>query len=526
MNKFYKSVSLLCLVTLLGCAVPGTRVRPDALQQPRTYSTHIPQSEKTAFSDALKFPVASHKGKSGVRILETGNQSLNARLALIRLADKSIDLQYYAVASDKSSNLLTEALIRAAQRGVRVRFLVDGFTSGKMEEFFLALDGMKNIEIRVFNPISTADESLLAKTIGLFADMPQNNKRMHNKALIADNQLAIMGGRNLSDEYFEADSDVDFKDIDILTAGPVTDELSTSFDKYWNDSNSFPISTVFHPSQTREFVSNLRQKLHDNWNKESNDPAHQKVLTTALPEFLDQSHLKLIWADAKLAADDPRKIERPENPSQSKPLNEILKLIQNAHHEFIIISAYFVPEDAGVKWLSELEAKGIHVRVLTNSLASTDVVAVHSGYAPYRPALLQNGIELYELMPVDQKKAKQRLFARSAPPRAGLHSKAYVIDGHDTIIGSFNLDPRSVELNTEMALVVHSDEIAAQMQNLFARETDPKYSYQLTVDKDNKVTWHGIEKNIPMKYETEPHGGLWRGFQNKLISLLPVEDDL
>ncbi len=519
--------SLLLVILIVGCATGASRARPDATEYPRSSSVAISQAEPTALGFHLKEAVAQNTGQSGFHIYDRGSQSLIARLALVRLAEKTVDLQYYAIAADATSNLMMEALIRAAQRGVRVRLLVDSFTVGSMKEALLAFDGISNIEIRVFNPMMTIDQSPWAKVQTIFTDLGHANKRMHNKVLIADNQMAIMGGRNLSDEYFDADQDFEFKDIDVLTAGPITGELSKSFDEYWNDRNAFPVHAVYEAEHNQIKTHELRAKLKQNWDKQVQDPKQRRQLAASLPEILNDADLSLVWAKAELAADDPLKIVRPTSINESEPLKEILSLLNSAKKEFVIISAYFVPTDEGVQWLGGLEDRGIDVRVLTNSLASTDVVAVHSGYAPYRTALLKEGIDLYEFMPVGQKKSRQRLLGRSQPPRAGLHSKAYIIDNQYAIIGSFNLDPRSVQLNTEMAIVIHSKELSSQLHKMFERSIQPDVSYQLMLDKSGKdLRWQGIEKGKKIRYSREPHAGVWRNIQNFLVTLLPVEDQL
>ncbi|PZP57262.1 MAG: phospholipase [Micavibrio aeruginosavorus] len=522
-----KSVTSLLLVMLIVGCTSISRARPDATQYPRTPSTAILQTTQTALGSHLKEAVSKNPGQSGFHIYDRGSQSLIARLALVRLAEKSVDLQYYAIAGDATSNLMMEALIRAAQRGVRVRLLVDSFTVSDMKEALLAFDGIENIQIRVFNPLMTKDQSPWAKVQTVFTDLGHANKRMHNKVLIADNQMAIMGGRNLSDEYFDADQDFEFKDIDLLTAGPITNDLSKSFDEYWNDRNSFPVSAVYETEHNEGKTSELRSKLKENWDRQAKDPKQRRQLASSLPEILSDPDLSLIWAKAELAADDPLKVVRPTSSNESEPLKEILSLLNGATKEFAIISAYFVPTEQGVEWLGGLEDRGVDVRVLTNSLASTDVVAVHSGYAPYRIDLLRRGVDLHEFIPVGQKKSRQRLLGRSQPPRAGLHSKAYIIDKEHAIIGSFNLDPRSVQLNTEMAVVIHNKEISQQLHTMFEKSIQPDVSYQLMLDKSgDELRWQGIEKGQKLRYSHEPHAGVWRNIQNFLVTLLPVEDQL
>jgi putative cardiolipin synthase len=390
-----------------------------------------------------------------------------------------------------------------------------------MKDSLIVLENVPNIEVRVFNPMATRDQSLLSRVQGWFSDIDYVNKRMHNKAFIADNQIALVGGRNVSDAYFEADEDLDFKDLDILTAGPITAEISQSFDAYWNNKNAFPIQMVHEPERDIAARQRYIRILDADWQNEFKNPRRQLQLAAPLRDVIRNPDLALTWAVADLAVDDPSKVDTPREENESDPLNKMLALLRHAQKEFVIISAYFVPMGDGVRWLSGLEQKGIDVRVLTNSLASTDVVAVHSGYEPYRKEMLRNGIELYELMPMDGKKSEQRLIGRAQPPRAGLHSKVYVIDGQYTVIGSFNLDPRSVELNTEMAVIIQSPEIAARMKALFERTIAPDSSYRLALTKDNQLVWNGIEKGRKLHHKTEPHAGFWRNLQNQISTLIP-----
>lgn len=513
------------LLSCAGCAGVASRARPDAVEYTRKSSVAIPQSEQTALGSALAEDISKNPGKSGFRIFEKGGQSLMVRLALIRLAERSIDMQYYGIGNDTSSHLMMKALLLAAERGVRVRVLIDSFTIAQMKESLIVMESVPNIEVRVFNPMTTRDQPFFSRLKGMFTDIHFVNKRMHNKAFIADNQLALVGGRNVSDAYFEADDALDFKDIDVLTAGPMTAAISESFDAYWNDKNAFPIGAVYSKKSDPQERIRLVALLDSDWAAGLKDARRQLQLVAPLRDVLQNPDMALTWAHADLAVDDPSKIETPREENESDPLNKMMALLRGAKSEFLIISAYFVPMDSGVKWLAGLREKGMAVKVLTNSLASTDVVAVHSGYEPYRKDLLKSGIELYEQMPADGRRSAQRLIGRSQPPRAGLHSKVYVIDARYTLIGSFNLDPRSVELNTEMAVIIDSPEIAARMKRMFDRSISPESSYRLALTADQDIVWNCIENGRKIHYKSEPRAGFWRTIQNKVSHVIP-EDQL
>ena len=501
-------------------------MRSSARDYPRVPSYAISQDEKTSLKDALAGAAAENNGLSGFRVFEKGSESLMARLALVRLAEKSVDLQYYGIGSDVSSKLMMESIIQAAGRGVRVRLLIDAITVKEMEDVLLGVNGVENLEVRIFNPMQTEDQPLPSKLIGMVTDLPKANRRMHNKAMIADNQMAILGGRNLSDQYFEADTDYNFRDIDVLAAGPIVPDISQSFDQYWNGTDTFPVAAVFEPDVKDQKIVEIRHDLRKVWDSEIRKPERRMQLIASIKEVMAAPEFKMEWAKAELAADHPSKIRKEQSYTESQPLDHLLSLLDNAQHEFIAISPYFVPTDKGVEWLGNFEAQGVEVKVLTNSLASNDVVATHSGYAPYRKPLLQKGVQLYELMAVNGERAEQRLTGSSQPPRAGLHSKLYIVDGAHVLIGSFNLDPRSVNINTEVALVIHSPQIAAQMKRFFERAIAPNVSYQLSLDGKGDIVWRGIEKGRPMIYKGEPHGGFWRKLQSRVVGVLPIEDQL
>jgi putative cardiolipin synthase len=521
---FLKRGSFALLLLLSGCNTQNV-MRPEATSYPRTPSHAVSQNMPTALGHVIHPAVVRNPGQSGFRVLETGTESLALRLAMVRSAEKTIDLQYYGISDDVTSNLLLDAILHAAARGVRVRFLLDDISLRRVSQSLAVLDDNKNIEIRVFNPLSTRHESIPSSLAGLITDSGHAMRRMHNKAMIADNQIAIMGGRNLGDEYFDSDPEVDFKDLDILTAGPITAKISASFDQYWNDKNSFPLAALQNPVKDPDRIQQIKHNMRDKWDQALETATGKQQLNAQLTDRLRQSSFKLIWARAELAADAPFKIDQNKQNATSEPLLSMGELLDKADHEFLLTSPYFVPQDDGVAYLSALVKRGIHVRVLTNSLASTDVVLAHTGYQPYRETLVKNGIDLYELKPANGQRPKQRLLAMSEPAHAALHTKVYVVDGRDVMIGSFNFDPRSIDLNTEIALVIHSPEIAARITRLFAESSKPENSYHLVI-KDQKLNWMTTEKGSDTLYTSDPKAGFWRRIQAVLMGFLPVENEL
>ena len=524
---------IVVALMMTGCTGDGLQSRPHANEYKRASSFAIAQSVRTSIGDALAPSIKSHSQKSGFHLLTKGSDSLDMRLAMIRAAEKTLDMQYYAIHDDVTANLLLEALLRAAERGVRIRFLLDNITFDEVAPSLSALDSVRNIEIRVFNPMTTSDQYFPSRITGLFTDLNKATKRMHNKVIITDNQLAVTGGRNLGDEYFDAAADVNFKDLDILAAGPIVSKMSHSFDLYWNSKEAFPVATL-RPAETNpEKLAKIKKQLKENWEKQLKTADGKKLLESSLPSRLKDAEIALIWATSELAADDPGKIDKSEEETVSKPMRWMSYLANKGKKEFIAVSPYFVPQQEGVDWLAALVKRGMSVKILTNSLASTDVVAVHTGYSRYRKDVIDSGVELYEMKPISGRRPPQRLFGASAPAQASLHSKVYIVDRKDIVIGSFNFDPRSVDLNTEITLVIHSPALAAQLLKLINDTMLPDNSYRVLTEARNvnnkqveSLVWVTRDKGKEVRYSNDPKAGIWRNIQLFVTSLLPIEDQL
>lgn len=513
-----------------GCATP----LPSPIAAPVSHA--FAPDQRTPLSHAIAADVAAHPGQSGFHLLSSGTEALIMRIALVEAARRSIDLQYYSARNDATGQLLLEALRRAAARGVRVRLLVDDLNLKHPDPTLSALATEPNFLVRVFNPVGPGTLGSLGRLVNLAARFDHLTRRMHNKAIIADNTFAIVGGRNLGDEYFDADPTVNFRDLDVLAAGPIVPRISSSFDRYWNSSESYPIATLEPPPQPAA-TARICAALHAHWQQMIHEHPALEPRQVALDRQLARGAVTLIWANAEFDADSPSKIDDTGNTPDSRPGARLLQLVQGAQHEFLAISPYFVPRRKGVELLSRLVARGVHVSVLTNSLASTDVVPVHAGYAPYRIPLLEAGVQLYEFKPV---RGKRRTLLGGAS-RASLHAKAYVIDRRDVIIGSFNLDPRSVWLNTELVLVIHSPQIAGRLAQMFDRAISPKSSYHVVlanvppISEDParsghapgpRLAWLTEEDGQPHRYDVDPDAGLWRNAVTGFFGLLPYEGQL
>ena len=524
---------LLCCATafLTACAT-----RPPATAFDRQVTHALPATENTPLHTALAPLEAAHPDQSGFRVLASGTDALQMRIALARAATKTLDMQYYIANEDTTGKLLLGAALYAADHGVRVRMLVDDLNFKDIDQVMAGLNSHDNIEIRVFNPFGSAQQGVFERTTNVFTQLGHFTRRMHNKAMIADNQIAIVGGRNLGDEYFSASETLQFRDLDVLAAGPITADVSASFDDYWNSSIAYPLRVLNKQKFDAKELDKTRDDLRQHWRTNA-DPYNAKPLNaTPLATQIANDQLGLTWAPAEFKADLPEKIVHPSPDYVSPPMQRLGELMRDAQKDFLIISPYFVPHDSGVKAAGELTHRGVRIAVLTNSLAATDAVAVQAGYSPFRVPLLKQGVELYEFKPQQD---TPRAGVAGSRSRASLHAKTYVIDRKILVIGSMNLDPRSANLNTELALVIHSPVLAEQVAGIFERATAPEESYRVTLADDaqlaylrsigaplSPLVWTDVEDGKRRTYIFDPQAGLYRNALTGLFSLLPVNAEL
>jgi putative cardiolipin synthase len=378
----------------------------------------------------------------------------------------------------------------AADRGVRVRVLVDDLNTAGEDRRFMHLGARANVDVRVFNPFPGGRSATWTRLLASVNDIPRINHRMHNKLFVADNALAITGGRNIGDQYFTRDQHNNFIDLDVVAAGAIVPELSASFDAFWNSKYAYPIASVASPVSAEPASPPLPDSgtaTNVNW----------------LERELDSGNVLLTWVPATVLADRPAKIASDTSPDEEVTIaNDLATLMRSAKQELIVISPYFVPGKDGVAMMRELVNQGVHIRILTNSLASTDSPLVHNGYSRYRVELLRLGVELSEVRPkLGQKRARFHPFRGS---NASLHAKALVIDQKTVFIGSMNMDARSARTNSELGLVMRSAEIARQVTNLLD-DISADGSYKLTlVDHSNQIEWSSGEPGSEKTWYTDP----------------------
>lgn len=471
-----------------------------------------PADAETPIDRALLPLLTAHPDFNGVVLLADGARAFAARALTARSAGRSLDLQYYYWRKDTAGRLLMREIVAAADRGVRVRLLIDDINARGNDSIYLSLDAHPKIEVRLFNPSRNRSNGI-RRGLELALRAFRVTRRMHNKAWIADGRLAIIGGRNIGNAYFNAAKASNFHDLDLLVAGEAVSQAETIFDRFWNSPTAVPIASLSRPIARR--LPNLPI---------ARDRANVQALlrlvetldaTTALAELLAE----LRWiSQVQILSDPPEKAVAAGE--QGWLARRLYRAIAEAQSELQITSPYFIPGERGLRALSALVARGAEVTVLTNSLAATDVVAVHGAYAGYRKRLLQHGVKLFELRP-ELGPAGVSLFGSKG---ASLHTKAFTVDRHTGFIGSFNFDPRSASLNTEMGVVVVDDGLVAEMREIFAQETAPHCAFRLGLDR-GRVCWD--EGSRPDgRLVREPVAGIGRRLTAALIRLLPIESQL
>jgi putative cardiolipin synthase len=505
------------LINASGCAtLPANTNRSESFAYTDTQNTYLGQAGDREKSD--------NPDKSGFILLGNGLDAFVARAVLAHTAQRSIDAQYYLFHNDLTGKLFMDQLVKAADRGVRVRLLVDDMGLEGRDRGAMALDLHPKIKVRIFNPFSRK----AGRTLQFVTGFGTKTRRMHNKSFTVDNQVTILGGRNIGDEYFDAQPDLAFADLDVLAMGPVVNQVSASFDRYWNHELAYPALTLMNKPPTPEEVTQKRQKLNEFIALQKDSPYLQALKNSNLAKKLKANQETYHWGDAAVISDAPEKITQDRSKTQLHMAPQLVPYLEAIDKELIIFSPYFVPGNQGVAFLTGLAARGIRVRILTNSLASTDVGIVHAGYAKYRKALLRGGVEIHEMnkkLTREQRHDKKGVMGSS---KASLHAKSFIFDRSRVFIGSLNLDPRSVIENTEIGVVFTSNEIAAGMADWFDQNID-KIAFQLELSKGpgkEKILWHGLENGKPKTFTVEPHTGFWRRFGIGLMGILPIESQL
>ncbi|OTG80042.1 phospholipase D family protein [Acinetobacter sp. ANC 4648] len=517
-----KTAILLSTCLVFGLSACSTLPKQDIIKPQFAYDIDTDDTHLAQIIAPLK---KQNPDLTGYHILYDPLEAIAARIHLIDTAEKTLDLQYYIWDNDKIGALALYKIIQAADRGVKVRLLIDDNNAKSMEAVYLALDQHPNIEVKLFNPYRFRR----IRPIDMVLDLKRINRRMHNKTFTADNQVALIGGRNMSNQYYNLSDNYQFSDVDVMLVGQAVDDITHSFDEYWNHSYAYSVRKIVNAQQYNLRYESLKEQLTQHY--EEITVQNYLDLSNRSNDFdnwLNQ-HIQLDWVKAEVIKDAPDKVKA--KAKKEEHLNfQMVKHLEIPDHSVDIISAYFVPQKKGEEKLSELAKDGVQVRVLTNSFKANDVSLVHAFYAKYRVDLLKNGVELYEFLPalpdVDNesnrelsKKAKVSLKGLS---RSSLHAKLMAIDEKQVFIGSFNFDPRSANLNTEIGVIINSPPLANYVHKTLDANLK-KYAYKLVLNPDQKITWQHQTPNGIVTLTKEPKMKWWQKAGVKFISWLPIE---
>ena len=516
------AISCIFILITQGCStLPKTG--PEVILHSRSIDT-----SQTTLAQIISPLRDENPGLTGYFILDDPLDAISARLRLIDHAQKTLDLQYYIWNNDKIGALALHAIIQAADRGVKVRLLIDDNNAKPMEDVLLALSKHPNIHVKLFNPYKFRK----FRGIDMVLDLKRINRRMHNKTFIADNQIALIGGRNITNQYYNVSDNYQFSDVDVILVGTAVNDIVESFDDFWNDSYAYSIENIVKTKPDQLTYNNLKQQLNAHY--QLSNVQNYLNLAAYSHSFDNWLHhnIQLDWVKAKIVKDSPSKI-RDQSAQSQYVSSQLAESLDKPAENVDLVSAYFVPEKEGASLLSNMAKDGIQVRVLTNSFKATDVSVVHAFYQNYRKNLLENGVQVYEYLPAISpedlkksryfndlvKKAKVKLKGLS---RSSLHAKLMAIDQRQVFIGSYNYDPRSARLNTEIGVILDSPPLAKAVHSTMDKQLN-HFAYKLVLDANNNINWHKqTDKGIEI-YTKEPGMKWWQRMGLKMLSWLPIE---
>jgi cardiolipin synthase C len=501
----------LLLALLQGCALPPL--------SDRTQSTALgPElAKQTRLGKALTARLAQNKGKAGIYPVQDPKLAFASRVALARTAERTIDIQSYLWHNDTTGTLMLNELFAAAERGVRVRLLLDDNGITGLDNQLNRLDRHPNIEVRLFNPFVIRNP----KWLGYFTDFSRVNRRMHNKSFTVDNMVTISGGRNIGDEYFGASHAELFTDLDVLCVGAVVDAVSRDFDAYWTSDSTYPASKILLPTEPLVLDQLDSEKLTPEQEERAAVYTTQLKESVFVQDFLS-GKLPLQWTQVRMVSDDPAK-GLDEASREDYLVSELRDFIAEPKFSLSVVSPYFVPTEKGVAFFSRLAKAGVNVQILTNSLEATDVAAVHSGYAKTRVELLKAGVKLFELKSsAGAQKTGARRNVMLGTSGSSLHTKTFSVDSSRVFVGSFNFDPRSVNLNTEMGFLIQSTTLATQIDLAF--QALPTMAYEVRLGENDALLWIERQGGKEIVHNLEPKATVWRKAVVFFYSLLPIND--
>jgi len=507
-------IAAATLVFVTGCASID-------YDYPRTESYFLPDTADTTLSREISPTVAKMPAdQSGFYPMGDGVDALAARLLMAYRAEKSIDVQYYLIKNDLVGRAFILALLEAADRGVRVRLLLDDMFTKGYDVGLAALHSHPNFKIRIFNPFRRGSAG---RSLGAMTEFGRINRRMHNKSFTIDNQITIIGGRNIADEYFGAREDAKFGDLDVVAIGPVVQEVSNMFDTYWNHQAALPA-----PAFVKELddpaveLDALRTRLKQS-RDEIRGSKYAEAVSSKVLAYVDSDETLYEWAPYQLVVDSPDKGIKSKAKEADSITTPLIESLRSAEKELIILSPYFVPMKAGIQALTEIQKSGVDITIITNSLAANNQFTVHGGYAPSRKPLLKAGVKIYEVRPDAEIAGTE--FVNAGGAKATLHTKAFVVDDKETFIGSFNFDPRSANINTELGVIIRDPEMA-QLFSALIEDKLQTQTYEVFLNEKGKVRWRGFKDGQETIYDKEPDTTWGQRFAAGFVRFMPIRSQL
>jgi len=504
------------LATLVLSGLLVTACASVPLDAPKQSSYAIADTSGTREAKKAAEWMHGHSEEDGFYPLSDGFDAFGARLRLMSVAEVSIDAQYFLMKPDNAGLVFADKLLEAADRGVRVRLLLDDVFTSVDNVDLAMLNDHSNIEVRIFNPIARG---------GIYAlnyawHFNRANRRMHNKSFTVDNQVAIVGGRNIADEYFQLESSRVFIDFDTLCVGPIVKQVSKEFDSYWNHPLAVPMTVLYSQGDPEKFAharAAIEQKMAD-----AGDSIYAETINTPLMKQLATQELAPYIANARLLTDSPDKLLEPVNTEQQIVAGELREIFLAAETEIIVFTPYLIPGKKGMRLIKELRAKNIRIVILTNSLTTDNHTSAFAAYQRYRQGLLKSGVELWEARGDAAKTATSG--GKAKPEHWTFHAKGMVIDRKRVFAGSLNLDPRSIGINSEMGLLIDSSAMARLLADTAAQHI-PDIAYRLQLDENDRISWHATIDSKQVVETTEPQTSFWQRFQAWFLSITP-EDQL
>ena len=529
------TVSRFLLVFLAAACFGGCASLPPGSDFPKSTSSAYAQPEQTRIGRQFADATRQHGGNSAFRMLAVGVDGFLARVQMVNAAERTLDLQYFIFRADETGKLLTNAVLQAADRGVRVRVLIDDGETIAGDDQLVALDAHPQVEVRVFNPFIYRGHFAFMRALEFTFSIARLDYRMHNKLMVVDNSIALIGGRNVGDEYFQVDPKTQFADDDVFAAGSIVKELSATFDEFWKSDLSIPVRALAEGTASDAALAEYRKVLaghHEDKKTDGTDYASRVAAGEPLAGMIS-GKLPLVWAHAQLIYDSPNKKEVDKDGMVGKLMHRpVAAAVAAVQSELLMTTPYLIPGDEGMALFNDLRKRNVRVRILTNSLESSNVLAAHSGYIRYRPLLLESGTEVHEVRSLlGNARGSGQTASISRFGNYSLHAKLFVFDRKRLFVGSMNFDQRSMHLNTEIGLIIDSPELAQQAATRFEAMVSLPNSYELVLRGGDgagsqQLAWRTEEGGKTVEYDSEPARSDWQRFRLNLLSLLPLDDEL